>query len=327
MTVSDDASPTCWVLSQGHAGMENQCRGVAEAVGLRPVVKRVRPMPPWTLLPPGWWPAPFAALGPGSDRLAPPWPDLLVSCGRRSVPYAMAIRRRSAGKTFAVHIQDPHVPPERFDLLAPPAHDGMKGKNIFPTVGALHRVTAERLRVEAEKFAASVAHLPRPYITVLIGGPNGSFQIDDRVILGWARRLMLLANQHGGSLLVTPSRRTGRKNVASLVTLLKPANAVVWDMTGTNPYFGYLGLADHVVVSPDSISMTSEACATGKPVHVLPLAGGTAKFHNFHSHMQAAGYTRPLGDRLETWTYPPLDDTAAVAAEIRRQLRARGLKL
>jgi mitochondrial fission protein ELM1 len=69
--------------------------------------------------------------------------------------------------------------------------------------------------------------------------------------------------------------------------------------------------------------MVSEACATGKPVHVLPLAGGTAKFRRFHAQMQAAGYTRPLGARLDAWTYPPLDDTAAVAREIRRRLAAR----
>jgi mitochondrial fission protein ELM1 len=327
MTITDTDSPTCWVLSQGHAGMENQCRGVAEAVGLPPVVKRVRPLPPWTWLPPGLWPAPLAALGPGSDRLEPPWPDLLVSCGRRSVPYALAVRRLSEGRTFTVHIQDPHVAPDRFDLVAPPVHDGLEGDNIVPTMGALHRVTQERLRAEAEALAPAVAHLPRPYVTVLIGGSNGSFRIDERVILGWARRLMLLANQHEASLLVTPSRRTGRNNVAELIELLRPARAQVWDMTGDNPYFGYLGLADHVVVSPDSISMVSEACATGKPVYVLPLAGGTAKFHAFHSHMQAAGYTKPLGDRLQSWTYPPLDDTAAVATEIRNRLRARGLDL
>src|SRR5690606_23444178 len=107
---------------------------------------------------------------------------------------------------------------------------------------------------------------------------------------------------------VTPSRRTGAANVARLRAGFAGAAAVVWDLVGENPYFGFLGQADHVIVSPDSISMVSEACATGRPVHVLPLAGGTAKFHRFHAGMRAAGYTRPLGERLETWTYPPLDD-------------------
>lgn len=325
--MAESGAPTCWVMSPGHAGMENQCRGVAEAAGFAPVVKRVRPMAPWTLLPPGLWPFPFAALGPGSDRLAPPWPDLLVTCGRRAVPYALAIRKLSAGKTFTVHIQDPHVAPERFDLLAPPAHDGLEGPNIFATTGALHRVTSERLAAEAARFAPRVAHLPRPYIAVLIGGSNGSFTIDQQIVLQWSRRLMLVANEVGGSLLVTPSRRTGKRVVEDLVERLQPARAEIWDMAGDNPYFGYLGLADHVIVSPDSISMVSEACATGKPVHILPLAGGTAKFQAFHAHMQAKGYTRTLGQHLETWTYPPLDDTAAVAQEIRHRLRARGLDL
>lgn len=321
--MTSSALPTCWVLSQGHAGMENQCRGLAEAVGFEPVVKRIRPLPPWTWLPPGWWPFPFLALGPGSDRLAPPWPDLLITCGRRAVPYALAIRRLSGGGTFTVHIQDPHVAPRRFDLLAPPAHDGLSGPNVFPTTGALHRVTPQRLAAEAEKFAPRVAHLPRPYVAVLIGGSNGSFRIDETVIENWCRRLVALALDRRVSLLVTPSRRTGAANVKRLRARLAAVPSQVWDLTGDNPYFGYLGLADHVIVSPDSISMVSEACATGKPVHLLPLTGGTAKFHAFHANMQAKGYTKALGDRLQTWTYPPLDDTARVAEEIRRRLSAR----
>ncbi len=317
---------TCWVLSEGHAGMENQCRGLAEAVGIAPEVKRIRPRAPWVWLPPGWWPMPFAALGEGSDRLEPPWPDLLITCGRRSVPYALAIRRLSGGKTFTIHIQDPHVAPSRFDMLAPPRHDGMEGPNIFPTTGALHRVTAERLAAEAAAWAPKVAHLPRPYIAVLIGGSNGSYRIDPEVIDGWCRRLCTIAIAQG-SLLVTPSRRTGAENIDRLIAGVTEVPAQVWNLEGENPYFGYLGLADYAVVSPDSVSMVSEACATGKPVHVLPLAGGTRKFQAFHRHMREAGYTRPLGERLESWTYPPLDDTADVAREIARRLRERGLKL
>ncbi|MEQ9639189.1 MAG: mitochondrial fission ELM1 family protein [Alphaproteobacteria bacterium] len=318
-----ETAATCWVLSEGHAGMENQCRGLAEAAGFRPEVKRIRPRAPWTWLPPGWWPAPFRALGEASDSLQPPWPDLLITCGRRSVPYAMAIRRRSAGKTFTVHIQDPHVAPSRFDLLAPPRHDGLEGENIYPTTGALHRVTAERLAEEAETWAPKVAHLSRPYVTVLIGGSNGSYRIDADEIDDWCRRLAAIAVREGASLLVTPSRRTGDDNVVRLIAGLADVPAQVWDLQGENPYFGYLGLADHVVVSPDSISMVSEACATGKPVHVLPLAGGTRKFQAFHRNMREAGYTRLLGEGLESWTYPPLDDTADVAREIVRRLRMR----
>ena len=70
--------------------------------------------------------------------------------------------------------------------------------------------------------------------------------------------------------------------------------ASIWDGTGDNPYFAYLALADAVLVTADSVSMISEAAATGKPVHVLDLDGGSAKFSRFHQLMQHAGITRPF---------------------------------
>jgi uncharacterized protein len=59
----------------------------------------------------------------------------------------------------------------------------------------------------------------------------------------------------------------------------------------------------------DSVSMPSEAAATGKPVHVLNLDGGNAKFACFHEAMRAAGITRPFSGRIESWSNPVPDDT------------------
>lgn len=312
----------CWVASEGHAGMENQCLGLAERLGAPVEVKRLHPRAPWTWLPPGWWPAPALALGPGSDRLVPPWPDLMITCGRRSVPYALHVRRASRGRTFTVHIQDPQTRLDRFDVVAPPRHDRLSGPNVVETFGALHRVTQERLREEAAKFRASVAHLPRPLVAVLVGGPNGAYEMTTETVAEIARKLRGL----GAGLAVTPSRRTGGMNVATLRNALAGAPAVVWDFAGDNPYFGWLGLADAVVATCDSVSMLSEACFTGKPVFVAELPGGNPKFRAFHAAMREAGYTRPFDGRLASWTYRPLDDTGAVAAEVRRRFAARKLE-
>jgi mitochondrial fission protein ELM1 len=84
---------------------------------------RVWPRRPWTWLPAGCWPVPLSALGPGSDELAPPWPDLLITTGRRSVPYGLLVKRLSGGRTFTVHIQRPQTRTERFDLVVAPRHD------------------------------------------------------------------------------------------------------------------------------------------------------------------------------------------------------------
>ncbi len=121
------------------------------------------------------------------------------------------------------------------------------------------------------------------------------------------------------------SRRTGTDNIRLLRERLAALPAAeVWDLEGENPYFGYLGLADHIVVTADSANMVSEAAATGKPVQVVELKGGNRKFREFHEAMRAAGYCRPFEGRLESWTYDPLDETGRVAAEVKRRLAARG---
>jgi mitochondrial fission protein ELM1 len=69
--------------------------------------------------------------------------------------------------------------------------------------------------------------------------------------------------------------------------------------------------------------MISEAAATGKPVHVVELEGGSAKFRRFHAAMQEAGITRPFAGRTEDWSYAPLDETGRIAAEVKRRLQGR----
>ena len=78
-----------------------------------------------------------------------------------------------------------------------------------------------------------------------------------------------------------------------------------------------------MLVTGDSVSMVSEAAASGKPVHVIELEGGSEKFARFHQGMREAGITRPFSGAIESWRYAPLDDTARAAAEIRRRLALR----
>ncbi|MGE0743788.1 MAG: mitochondrial fission ELM1 family protein [Rhodospirillales bacterium] len=315
--------PVTWVVTDGKAGMESQCLGLAEALGVAPTVKRISPRLPWRLLPPPLWLAPLAAPGGDGDRLASPWPDLLIATGRQTVAPAAAIRRAARGATFAVQIQDPGVPPDRFDLVVAPAHDGLAGPNVIATLGALHRVTRARLDAAAARLAPAVAHLPHPRVAVLVGGPNRHYRMDAAAVERLAADLARLARTAGAGLLVTPSRRTGAAAEATLRRVLEPVPSLVWDGSGENPYFGFLGLADAVVVTADSVNMACEAAATGKPVHVVALDGGSAKFDRFHAALRERGIARPFDGTLAAWTYPPLDETARVAAAIRA--RATGL--
>jgi mitochondrial fission protein ELM1 len=312
----------CWVVTDDKPGMVSQALGLAEAVGLAIVEKRISVRAPWRWLPPHVWVAPFAALARDGDRLARPWPRLLIGCGRMSVPLSIAVRRASAGRTFTVQIQNPAISLTNFDLVVPPRHDGLTGDNVIVTRGALHRVTAERLRAEAERHRATLEHLPRPLVTVLVGGTNAVYRLTPAIAADLGARLARLSAETGAGLAVTPSRRTGAEAEAALRQSLGEAPAVVWDGSGENPYFGYLGLADFVVATCDSVSMVSEACATGKPVYVVELEGGSAKFRAFHDGLHRDGLTRPFEGRLEAWDYAPLDDTASVAAEVRRRLQS-----
>ncbi|HLB06314.1 MAG TPA: mitochondrial fission ELM1 family protein [Alphaproteobacteria bacterium] len=320
------ARETCWTLSDGSAGMESQCLGLAEALGLMPTAKRVRRRPLQALLPPHWLPARLflEESAEPERRIAPPWPDVVISCGRTAVGYALAIKRLSEGRSFAVHVQNPHVPVRLFDLIAAPEHDRLSGANVISTRGALHRVNALKLRAGAQRFGATLAHLPRPLIAVLIGGTNRAYRFEPEDARALAQRLLRFAEGHGAGLALTLSRRTGEAATAALKEALAGhPNCWLWEGTGENPYFGLLGLADAVVVTCDSISMVSEACATGRPVYVVELKGrGSRRFDRFLDDFVRAGMARRFADKLEEWRYAPLDEAERVAEEVRRRRRA-----
>jgi len=318
-------SPVTWVLHDGKAGMASQALGLAEATGFSFVEKRLQIRFPWICLPPKLWFLPLTAAEP---TLSPPWPDLVIGCGRNTATPALAIRRASGGRTVAAQIQDPGVGRSEFDLLVVPEHDRLRGPQIIVTRGAVHRVTRARLMAERGRFPALTV-LPRPILSVLIGGANKAYRLTLRRLGEIADAVAGVLRSQGGSALVTPSRRTGAARIGLLRARLQNLPGVIWDGCGENPYFAYLALADAFMVTADSVSMISEAAATGNPVHILDLDGGNAKFARFHAAMQAAGITRPFTGRIESWCYPVPDDTARAGAALRelvlRRLGARHL--
>ena len=302
--------------------MASQALGLAEATGFPFIEKRLAIRFPWSALPPRFWVLPRLAAGDSGARLAPPWPDLIIACGRNSAMPALAIKRASGGRTVAAQIQNPSVGNTEFDLFVVPEHDRFRGPRVIVTRGAVHRVTPARLAAERRRFP-TLAAMPRPILSVLIGGTNKAYRLSLQRLGEIAEAVADILRAGGGSALVTPSRRTGEAGLALLRDRLKGVSASVWDGTGDNPYFAYLALADAFLVTADSVSMISEAAATGKPVHILGLDGGNAKFSRFHAAMQAAGVTRPFAGRIESWSYPILDDTARAGAALRTLLLSR----
>ncbi len=298
--------------------MNSQVLGLAEALGIPTIQKTARPRPPWRWLPGHLCPGALISPDAASDPLEPPWPDLLISCGRRSACLSIAIRKASGGRTFTVHIQNPQIPVRYFDLVIAPRHDGLAGTNVISTRGALHRVTPDMLSEHGQRFAPAFAALARPLVAVLIGGDNRCYRLSPELTATLADRLVDMSKNTGAGLMITPSRRTGEANTEILRNKLKNTNAYIWDGKGDNPYFGMLALADHIVVTGDSASMVSEAAATGKPVYVVKLEGGNAKFNRFHEGLENDGVTRPFTGVLDQWTYRPVNDTIEVAGKLRQ---------
>jgi mitochondrial fission protein ELM1 len=309
-------APLVWVLHDGKAGMASQAMGLAEAAGFPLVEKSLAVRAPWAWLPPQLWVAPLAAVSDRGLPLRPPWPDVVIGCGRNTAAPALAIRAASGGRTVAAQVQDPGVGRNSFDLMVVPEHDRLRGSRIITSKGALHRVTPEKLAAARRQFP-ELAALPRPIIAVLIGGSNRAYRLTLDRLAAIADGIAACLRETGGGAVVTPSRRTGESGIALLRERLRGLPATIWDMTGDNPYFAYLATADAFLVTADSVSMVSEAAATGKPVHVIELDGGDAKFARFHAAMREADITRPFTGRIENWRYAPLDDTARAGATLR----------
>jgi mitochondrial fission protein ELM1 len=303
--------------------MESQCVGLAEALKLDPVIKRVRLRAPWRQL------TPYFRLGGRmqfASDLDPPWPDLVIATGRHSVAAALFVRDLSAKtghRALIVQLQDPVISPRNFDLVVVPRHDELRGENVVATRGALHRVTPERLRESAAVWGPRFAKLPRPYVAVLIGGSNAAYRLGPAEMKTLADQLVRAASALKASLLITPSRRTDAECLRILKAAVAPIPHFLWDGEGENPYFGLLALADFIVVTSDSVNMVSEAAATGKPVYVAELPGGSEKFARFHRRFREEGVTRPFAGTLESFHYPPVDDMAIVAERVSALLARR----
>lgn len=323
--MTDPAQPlTIWAVSDGRAGIESQVLGLAEAVArLTPArieTRHVRFRPRLAWLPTWLKPFPRRMLTADSDPIAPPWPDLWIAAGRASVPFSLAMRRWSRGKTFVVQVQDPRWPSQLFDAVVPPRHDRVHGPNVIEITGSPHRVTKKRLQAEARRFRELIKPLPQPRVAVLIGGKSSAFDLSTRTAARLAVEIEQAVTPHGGSIMVSFSRRTPQAARDLLTARLKRLPGVIWDGEGPNPYFAFLAGADYILVTEDSANMATEAASTGKPVFILKLDGQSLKFRRFHEELERLDVARPFGGQLYGWKYRPLHETDRAAAEILQRM-------
>lgn len=311
------STPRIWILTDDKPGNRTQSLGVAMKLPWEFEEKRIR-LNRWAKLP-------NRLLGRGQhsavEKLTAPWPDIVIAAGRRLAPLLRYIKKKNPN-CFTVYIMRPDAPLSAFDLVAIPQHDNPPQRsNVIATLGAPHAVTREKLSVAGKAWEGRWAQLPKPRIAVLAGGNSASAQYmaDDFHELGALASAM--AEAAGGSLLVTTSRRTGKKAPDYLRLALSVEHELFeWSPEAENPYLGFLALAEAIIVTGDSMSMCAEACGTGKPVFIyVPRQGKLApKLRSLHESLVEHGLAQYLTANLSPNWHPaePLDEAGRVAREI-----------
>ena len=317
--------PAIWLIDAYRAGERGQVRALAEAASdaLGWPCRRIELDYRGSVV----WPHVF---GQSSVRgitresaalLTPPWPELVITCGVRNEPVCRWIREQSGGRTRYLHLGRPWGALSGFDLVVTtPQYRVPDRDNVVNNSLTLHGLTAGRLQAAADRWAPVFRELPRPLITVNVGGNSGPFTLGRRAALRLAREASALARGAGGSLLVSTSARTSEAVVEVLEQCLDvPHHVYRWRPDDPeNPYMGMLALADQVVVTADSIAMLSEACATGKPVFMFDL-GGMRPGQSVSRDHRVGGV---LYGVLMRWFWKRLSRDITL---VHRRLRERGL--
>ncbi len=308
--------PRIWVLTDGKAGDEPQCIGVAERLGVTPEIRRVAPRKPWV------WLMPRGPIDPqeGPERpdspIRPPFPDIVIASGRRAIAYVRAVKKASNGRTFTVILKDPRAGAAAADFIWVAEHDRLRGQNVLVTTTSPHRLAPERLRQARIDPPAPIAALPRPRAGVLVGGDSRHHRFRPEDIARFASQLDALAKS-GVALMGSRSRRTSPALDAAVAEVVARHGGWWWDGTGDNPYIALLANADAIVTTADSTNMIGEATATGAPILVFEPHGGHGKLAKFLEALKAQGAVHHFEGRLEGEAYEPVDSTGTIAAAVR----------
>jgi mitochondrial fission protein ELM1 len=312
------------VITDGKIGDEVQCFGITDELGLVPERRVIKPRPPWSWITP-WGPVdPREAPTRRASPIAPPFPDVAIAAGRRTVPYLRRVKTASGGRTFTIFVKDPYTGLKTADVIWIPEHDLLRGDNVVVTLTPAHRLRPERFAQARASPDSRLSGLPAPRVGLVLGGPGVNHRFEPVDI---ARIAALAASilESGASLMITPSRRTPEALLAAigdtLLAVGAGTRAFLWDRSGENPYLQILAHADALVVTGDSANMVGEATATGVPVHVYEPSGGHPKVTRYLDRLVEVGAIRRWAGRIECFTYEPLDSAPVIARAIAPRYR------
>ena len=314
--MADDAL-TCFVISDGRRGIENQALGLAEAAGrLRPLEIIQHTIENGAAFNAASPTLQFAMKSKPVDyglKGAPP--QLAIGCGRQAIAPLLALKKHNPD-SFTVYVQDPRIDTDRFDLVIAPEHDRLSGHNVESMIGSPNRLTETELIGQMLSFSDGLANLPMPRAALLIGGTSKTHKLGKKEHSSHLKAAQDLIAK-GYSLLITTSRRTPDWAI-QVYKLLDYDHDNVWAYhgEGPNPYFAFLGGADVILVTEDSTNMLTEAASTGKPVFTLPMQGKAGKFQQLYDSLAKRCKIRPFDGNLNVAEYDPLEETTRIAQRL-----------
>ena len=307
------------LLTQGMHGMISQVEGLAKALDLDFTHHKVELNHFWKLIPPNLSPVSQSVY----KKINHDDFDVIISCGRKSVIPSIHLKNTANKKVFNIHIQDPKVNLNHFDLIVAPEHDAIEGENVISTKGAIHYLTENEISENKDYLNSFIKKDERKIWALIMGGPTKYYEYSRENIKAIFENLNSLNKQNNFQLVVIPSMRTP-KNIIQYAKDYFGENHTVIETIDKKAYLSALAISEKIVVTCDSSSMISEAALTGKPIYVANISPkkNDKRFQRFRNLFKELNITRILGEEIENWNYQKLDETNRVANIIKQKINS-----
>ena len=301
------------LLTEGLHGMISQVEGLAKALDLEYFHEKIELNNFWKLIPPSLTPVKKYVFKNNIDKEF----DIIISCGRKSVIPSIYLKKNSNKKIINIHIQNPRVSLNNFNYIIAPEHDGISGKNVISSKGALHYLTIEEIE-KSRDYLQNKSNTKKDILTLILGGPTKYYNYTTQNIKSIFSNIKNLTEKNNLHLIVIPSNRTPLETVSLAKSELMKDTTII-ETVDKKAYLSALCLAKYIVVTCDSSSMISEAALTGKPVYVamIETKRNDKRFKKFRKLFENMNILRKLDDKLETWSYEKLDEANRVSKLIK----------
>ena len=305
------------LLTEGMHGMISQVEGLAKALDIDFSHHKVELKHFWKLIPPRLTPLSNISF----KEIKTSDFDIIISCGRKSVIPSIYLKKISKKKIYNIHIQDPKVNYNFFDLIVAPEHDGISSSNIINTKGAIHYLTESEIKDNSNYLKSFIKNDERKIFAFIMGGPNKYYEYSTKNMKRIFSTLYNLNKKQNFQLVIIPSMRTPKNTIQYAKEFFGETHTVIENID-KKAYLSALALAEYIIVTCDSSSMISEAALTGKPIYVANILPkrNDKRFQKFRNLFRELNITRNLGEPFENWSYQKLDETNRVAKIIKERV-------